>query len=101
LKSGFTGIEPWKTIVADDNPGEVATPDPILIVHSAADDLLPPVLSELLFNRLCRLHQVVERRVYDKGQDHGQAVPDAYQDGFEWLQARFAGEPAASTCPAS
>jgi hypothetical protein len=38
--------------------------------------------------------------VYDRGQDHGGAVPDAVTDGFTWIEERFAGEDPASTCPA-
>jgi hypothetical protein len=57
------------------------------------------VLSKILFDRLCGLHQVVERRVYEKGQGHSDAAPDALHDGIDWLQGRFAGAPPVSTCP--
>jgi pimeloyl-ACP methyl ester carboxylesterase len=97
--AGETGE--WATLAEQNDPGNVATDHPILIVHSAADDVVPAALSAALFDRMCRLGQTVERRVYDKGQGHGAAVPDAVRDGFDWIQARFAGEPGRSTCSAA
>jgi hypothetical protein len=97
-EAGATGE--WATLAEENNPGEVATDHPILILHSAADDVVPAALSGALFDRMCGLGQTVERRLYEKGQGHGEAVPDAVSDGFAWIQARFAGEPPTSTCPA-
>ena len=42
--------------------------------------------------------QVVERRVLDKGQTHVGAAPDAYAQALVWLNDRFAGKPAPTTC---
>jgi hypothetical protein len=60
---------------------------------------VPVALSQLLFDRMCGLGQQVERRVYDEGQTHIEAAPPAYADAMDWIDARFAGEPATSTCP--
>jgi pimeloyl-ACP methyl ester carboxylesterase len=100
LEPGTAEVRPWVDLAAANDPGRVATDTPILIVHSAADDVVPAALSELLAQRMCGEGQVVERRVYGKGQGHGDAVPDAVTDGFAWLQERIADEPPASTCPA-
>jgi pimeloyl-ACP methyl ester carboxylesterase len=100
LRPGLAGVEPWADLAAANDPGRVATDSPILIVHSAADDVVPPTLSEQLVRRMCSEGQVVERRVYDKGQGHGEAVPDAVSDAFDWLQQRAAGDEPVSTCPA-
>ena len=99
LRPGVASVEPWATLAAENDPGRVATDSPILIIHSAADDIVPAALSQILFDRMCGLGQQVERRVYDAGQDHGEAAPQAYVDGFDWIADRFAGEPASSTCP--
>ena len=99
LKPGLAETEPWATLAAENDPGRVATDSPVLIVHSAADDVVPAALSEIAFGRMCGLGQQVERRVYDAGQGHGAAAPQAYADGFAWIADRFAGEPAASSCP--
>ncbi|MGH9112041.1 MAG: lipase family protein [Acidimicrobiales bacterium] len=101
LRPGAAGVQPWADLAAANDPGRVATDAPILIVHSAADDTVPAALSELLAQRMCREGQVVERRVYEKGQSHVEAAPDAATDAFEWLQQRAAGDEAVSTCPAA
>jgi Secretory lipase len=100
LKPGLAEVQPWAGLEAANDPGRVATDSPILIVHSAADDVVPATLSQLLVQRMCDEGQVVERRVYDKGQGHGEAVPDAVSDAFEWLQQRAAGAEPVSTCAA-
>ena len=79
--------------------GQVKTADPILIIHSAADDVVPIALSAILFDRMCKQGQVVERRVLQQGQGHGAAAPGAYAQALVWLADRFDGKPAASTCP--
>jgi len=92
---------PWAGLAEENNPGNVKTDEPILILHSAADDVVPAALSAGLFDRMCGLGQVVERRVYENGQGHVQAAPGAVADGLDWIQQRFAGEAAVSTCPAA
>ncbi|MBN2622029.1 MAG: hypothetical protein JXA83_01615, partial [Acidimicrobiales bacterium] len=94
-------VEPWATLLAANDPGRVATDTPILIVHSAADELVPARLSERLFERMCDLGQQVERRVEHRGEGHGTAGDGMYATGFAWIADRFAGEPATSTCPAA
>ncbi len=89
----------WAELAEENDPGQVATEAPILVLHSAADDVVPAALSELLVERMCGVGQVVERRVYDDGGSHGDAVPDAVADGLAWIEARFAGEEPVSTCP--
>lgn len=99
LEPDTGSIEPWATLAEDNNPGNVSTDTPILIIHSAADEVVPAALSELLFTRMCGLGQQAERRLYDDGQGHGAAAAPAYVDGFTWIGERFADQPAASTCP--
>jgi len=91
--------EPWKSLAEENNPGNVVTDSPVLILHSAHDDVVPVALSALLFDRMCGLGQVVERRVYPDAGGHGATAPMALADGAAWIQQRFAGEPAISTCP--
>jgi Secretory lipase len=100
LKPGLANVQPWADLEVANDPGRVVTDSPILIVHSAADDVVPAALSQVLVQRMCREGQVVERRVYDKGQSHVQAVPDAVSDAFEWLQQQAAGDEPVSTCTA-
>ena len=99
LLPGYTEAEPWPELMEANNPGEVATDDPLLILHSAADDLVPAALSQITFDRLCGLGQVVERRVYEDGKGHGAAATDAAVDGFAWIDDLFNGAEPISTCP--
>jgi hypothetical protein len=99
FRPGAAKVEPWAKEIAASNPGQVTTRDPILILHSRADDVVPVVLSQILFTRLCGLGQVVERRVYEKGQGHVGAAPDAFRDALAWINDRFAGRSPVSTCP--
>jgi pimeloyl-ACP methyl ester carboxylesterase len=101
IKPDPGSIEPWRTLAEENNPGNEATDAPILILHSLQDDVVPAALSEQLLDRMCRNGQVVERRTYDKGQDHGGAYPDAVADGFTWLQQRLHGDEPGTSCPSS
>jgi Secretory lipase len=92
--------EPWASLAEENNPGTVATASPILIIHSAADDVVPAALSAALFDRMCSLGQVVERRVYEDGRGHAATAQRAGLDGFDWIEKIFTGQPAISTCPA-
>jgi pimeloyl-ACP methyl ester carboxylesterase len=100
LKPGYLQAEPWADLADENTPGHAVTDTPILILHSKQDNVVPAALSEALFRRMCGEGQVVERRVYDKGQGHVAAAPGAYADGFAWIQGLMAGTThAKSTCP--
>jgi fermentation-respiration switch protein FrsA (DUF1100 family) len=71
---------------------------PLLIIHGSNDTTIPAGASQLLFDRLCKLGQVVTRTVYD-GQTHTSVVPTAFPDVKRWIDDRFAGRPAPSNCP--
>lgn len=89
----------WMARAAENNAGTRAVASPLLIIHSSADDLVPPVHSQIATERLCGLGQVVERRTPDLG-GHGPAAVAAYAEARIWVQARFApdGPPPVATC---
>ncbi len=91
-------VQPWKDLLLENDPGHRVSDAPLLIVHGTADTVVPLVLSELLFDRLCGLDQVAERTLYD-GANHTTVLIDASDDVRSWLSARFAGEPATTGCP--
>ncbi|HEX6167036.1 MAG TPA: lipase family protein [Acidimicrobiales bacterium] len=99
LKPDLGSVEPWATLADENDPGRVTSDSPILILHSAEDDVVPATLSEAAFNRMCELDQDVERRVYEDGGGHGDAAPQAFIDGFAWIADRFAGEATTPNCP--
>jgi hypothetical protein len=71
---------------------------PLLIIHGSNGTTIPVAASQLLFNRLCMVGQVVTRTVYD-GQTHTTVVPVAFPAIKQWIDDRFAGKPAPSNCP--
>lgn len=88
VRPGAMSSGPWLDLAKENNPGNVKTAAPILIIHSQGDEVVPVALSELLLTRLCTEDQVVERRVVDRG-GHGATAPSAYDDGLIWLRGRF------------
>jgi len=94
---------PWIELADADDPGAVKTADPILIIHSEADNVVPIVLSQFLMTRMCKAGNVVERRVLHDGDNHGQAAVPAYAQAVPWFEDRFSADPPAPTdgCPAT
>jgi predicted esterase len=100
FQSDYLTAQPWADLLVENTPGYTTTETPLLILHSAADDLVPVGLSQALFDRLCDEGQLVERRVYDQGKGHLPAAVDAYVDGTAWIDGLMTGEAEAiSTCP--
>ena len=97
-KADATTTEPWKSVLEENDPGHVKVDVPLLIIHGEADQQIPPVASQLLFERLCGLGQVVERRTYP-GQGHAEVIVPSFADMVTWMDARLAGTPAVSGCP--
>lgn len=90
---------PWPELAAANNPGQVATEDPVLIIHSEQDDVVPAALSGILFDRMCAQGQAAERRVLPQGGGHGEAAVVAYPAALEWFDRLLAGETVPDTCP--
>jgi pimeloyl-ACP methyl ester carboxylesterase len=93
-------IEPWATLLVENDPGWVVGESPILIIHGEEDEQIPVVSSQLLLDRMCGLGQVVERRTYP-GQSHSGVVEPSFDDMLTWMEDRLAGEPAPTSCPAT
>jgi dienelactone hydrolase len=87
----------WVALGRANSPGSTSGVGPVLIVHSAADGLVPPEWSDILHERLCRRGQVVERRVIQAG-DHSDAGVPTYEAGLSWFEQVLRGTPAISDC---
>jgi hypothetical protein len=92
-----TAVEPWRTLLAEAQPGSTAARAPVLVVHSAEDANVPVDDSAALLARQCDAGQVVERRVLPTGDHVVSAVP-TYTQGVEWLVGLAAGVPPGSSC---
>lgn len=93
-------IEPWKSILLENDPGHAPTDIPIYLYQGESDEQIPVAASGLLFDRLCALGQVAERHTYP-GQSHAGVIAVAADEFTAWMDARVAGEPATTGCPSS
>jgi dienelactone hydrolase len=92
-------VEPFASLLVANTAGTTATPAPMLIFHSEADERVPVVHSEALHARLCAAGQVVERRV-EPGGFHTSASVAVSGDGITWLNGLLDGTTTpTSNCP--
>lgn len=97
VKADPNTVEPWKTLLTENDPGFVVGASPVLIIHGGEDEQIPVVSSQLLLDRMCGIGQVVERRVYD-GQSHAGVIGPSMPDMLAWIDGRLAGEPPPTSC---
>ncbi|HEY4375686.1 MAG TPA: lipase family protein, partial [Acidimicrobiales bacterium] len=92
----------WAKLAQANDPGQVKTPDPTLIIQSQADDTVPITFSATLLKRMCSHGQVAQRIVLNQGMGHTAAAVPAYKTAMTWLMARFQPNPppAMDDCPA-
>jgi alpha-beta hydrolase superfamily lysophospholipase len=100
VKASVLDVEPARSILAENDPGQTASSAPIFIPHGTDDRLVPAWTSQVLFERLCRRGQVVDRKTY-AGQNHGAVVLASTLDVDRWIADRFAARPAPNGCAAA
>ncbi|GGB23933.1 lipase [Flexivirga endophytica] len=101
VKPGFDSNTAWQRRLGESNPGQYgsqAPAAPLLILHSADDEVVPAFLSKTMLDRICRIGWTVERRIYHNGKGHVAEVPNAMADALPWINARMAGKKPASNC---
>lgn len=91
-------VEPWATLLVENDPGFVVGASPILIIHGEQDEQIPVISSQLLLDRMCGIGQVVERRTY-ADQSHAGVIGPSLPDMLTWIDDRLAGEAAPTSCP--
>jgi pimeloyl-ACP methyl ester carboxylesterase len=91
-------VEPWATLLVENDPGFVVGESPVLIIHGEQDEQIPTISSKLLLDRMCGIGQVVERRTYPGS--HAGVIAPSLPDMLAWIDARLAGDPAPTSCPA-
>ena len=84
---------PWNTIVAEQRLGQLKPAVPVLLSHSAPDDVVPQQVGKTLAADWCRLGVTVRF-----AGNHIAATAGTIADGLPWLKDRFAGRTAPSTC---
>jgi alpha-beta hydrolase superfamily lysophospholipase len=93
-------VPAWNELLVENDPGAFTEPAtaPVLIIHGGEDEQIPVVSSALLFDQLCAIGQVTQRRVYP-GQTHAGVIEPSYPDMLRWIDDRFDGVPAADSPP--
>ena len=89
--------EPAKSLLATNAPGQTATPVPVLILQGTDDTTVPTQTTKALANHMCTLGQIVQRVTYT-GKDHATILDAITTDVDHWINDRFAGAPAPTSC---
>ena len=90
-------VEPWATLLVENDPGFEVGASPVLIIHGESDEQIPVVSSQLLVARMCEVGQDVQRLTYP-GQSHAGVIGPSMPDMLEWIDARVADEAPPSDC---
>jgi fermentation-respiration switch protein FrsA (DUF1100 family) len=92
--------EPARSVLATNDVGFVAAPTPLLVVSGTADTTVVIERARDLFARLCETGQTTEYTEYE-GATHDDIGAHAATQVLGWIADRFAGVPAANSCPTS
>ncbi len=87
----------WLARLDENSPGNVPTSVPIWLIQGQDDMVVPVLLTNVLADRLCEIGNQVEYEVFP-GFGHDDSTRQNIDDMLAWTAARFAGEPATSTC---
>ena len=101
LNAGFTtspvDLPDWSLRLDENSPGNVITGVPILLIQGEADTVVPILLTNVLAKRLCEVGDEIDYQVFpDFG--HNDSTQQNMSLMLDWTAARFAGEPAATSC---
>ncbi len=89
--------EPARSVLAENDPGQVAVDAPLLVVSGTADTYVVPARVAFLLEQLCDVGQGTEAVEVD-GADHQTVVGEAGQVIGAWFSDRLTGEAAPDAC---
>ena len=92
-------VEPWAARVAENEPGSMEIPAPVLVVQGANDFVVLASSTDTAIGRLCDGGNIVDYRRYP-GAIHGDVLVEAGPEILAWVGERMAGGDARSTCGA-
>jgi pimeloyl-ACP methyl ester carboxylesterase len=87
----------WVSRLDENSPGTVPTPVPIWLIQGEDDMVVPVLLTNVLAERLCEIGNELEYEVFP-GFGHDDSTRMNMPQMLTWTAARFAGEPATTTC---
>jgi pimeloyl-ACP methyl ester carboxylesterase len=95
--TAYLADEPYKSRVGEQLIGARKPGVPVLIVHSALDDIVPYAQDRTMARSWCAKGTTVQFSTSLVPTHVGGAIR-AYPEAFAWLEARFAGLPAPTNC---
>ncbi|NNN22359.1 MAG: alpha/beta fold hydrolase, partial [Acidimicrobiales bacterium] len=82
----------------ENNPGQVKTDAPMLVVQGTSDTTVPPILTDAyVTSSACPIGDTIDY-IHFTGATHGTIVKVAAPTILSWMQARLAGTTAPTTC---
>jgi len=97
LSGDPTKIEPWKSIMATNSPGQAPAGAPVFIAQGTADTIVRPQITRQFADHLCEQGTRVVLIALEGG-SHSYAGVGSAQAAVAWMAGRFAGERAPSDC---
>jgi hypothetical protein len=98
VKAGW-GDDPFvRQYLARNSLAQVRAHGPIMVITSDADQSIPATLTAQTIARMCKIGDSIQWQRYPNV-DPGQVMGDSVRDQISWIESRFAGRPAARTCP--
>lgn len=95
--TAYLGQEPFASVVAEQLIGSIKPTVPVLVAHSAADDIVPYGQGREMARSWCSLGATVQFDTLPAPTHVGGAV-NAYPLAFSWLEGRFSGAKAPDNC---
>jgi pimeloyl-ACP methyl ester carboxylesterase len=89
--------EPWKGLLEKNSTGVKGIDVPVFIAQGTKDNVVVPDVTKAYAKRLCEAGVTVELKMYE-GIGHVPMGKDAAPAVSDWVNDRFAGKPAPSTC---
>jgi acetyl esterase/lipase len=93
----ITRIEPWRSLLAQNVPGNLPPSIPVFIAQGDADGLVRPAVTRAYAGKLCAAGSRVDY-VGLPGVKHGFAGADAALAAIAWIDDRMDGKPPPSSC---
>ncbi len=92
--------EPAKSIIAENDPGQVAVEEPLLLAYGTKDIFVIPARALSLFDRLCKVGQETELFKIE-GAEHSTTFALGGTVINQWVADRFAGKKPVDSCSAA
>lgn len=97
LKTDPGKVKPWGRLLDDNSLFQLPPRVPVFIAQGDSDEVVRPEVTLAMVRVSCRAGSRV-RYVSLRNTDHGRAAKTSARAAVAWLDARFAGEVAASSC---